>query len=103
MLNDIPQVAILGDVSRFDWLDAHRLSVTWSIVGLGEYQSQTVNGSSHWYPSVNRAVDVYLDEWVKIWLPYLRITERRNTSASKPAFSYDPAQLPVTSTGEKFG
>jgi len=75
MLNAITQVAILDDVSRFDWLDTHRLSVTWSIVGLGEYQSQTVSGSSHWYPSVNRAADVYLDEWVKIRLIYLGITE----------------------------
>jgi len=75
ILNDTPQVAILGDVSRFDGPHTHRLSVTWSIVGLGEYQSQTVNGSSHLYPSVNRAVDVYLDEWVKVRLIYLGITE----------------------------
>ena len=104
ILNDILQVAILGNVSRFDWLDAHRLSVTWSIVGLGEYQSQPMDEDSHWYPAVNRAVDVYLDEWVKIRLIYLGITERWNASVSKPAFSYDPARLPVTSfTGEKFG
>jgi len=114
ILNDILQVAILGNVSRFDWLDTHRLSVTWSIVGLGEYGSKTVNRlsyrypsnrqGSHWHRSVNRAVDIYLDEWVRIWLICLGITERWNASASKPAFSYDPARLPVTSlTGERFG
>ena len=75
ILNDVPQIAILGDVSRLDWLSTHKLSVTWSIVGLGEYQSQIVNGNSGRYPSVNRAVNVYLDEWVKIWLIYLGITK----------------------------
>jgi len=51
---------------------------------------------------LDRAADVYLDEWVKIRLfLYLGITQRQDTSASKPAFSYDPAHLPVTGTGEK--
>ena len=57
-LNVIAQIAILGKVTRFDWLDTQRLSVTWSILGLGEYELQD---SDDRVPP-NRAVDVYLDE-----------------------------------------
>ena len=53
-----PQIAILGKVTRFDWLDTQRLSVTWSILGLGEYE---LRDSDDRVPP-NRAVDVYLDE-----------------------------------------
>lgn len=57
-----PQIAVLGDVSRFDWLDTPRLSVTWFIVGCGEYGLQVVDGNSNGYIPIDRAVDVYLDE-----------------------------------------
>ena len=57
-LNDILQVAIVGKVTRFDWLDTHKLSVTWSILGLGEYELQ----DSDDYVPPDRAVDVYLGE-----------------------------------------
>ena len=96
-LNDIPQVAILGKVTRFDWLDTQQLSMTWSIFGLGEYELQ----DSNYYVPPNRAVNVYLDEWVEIWLLYLGVTQRRNFSASTPAFLYDPTHLPMTGTGER--
>lgn len=64
-LNKTPQVAILGDVIEFDELDTHgQLSVTWLVVGCGEYGPQVVGENSNGYAPVNRAVDVYLDEWV---------------------------------------
>ena len=51
---------------------------------------------------LNRAVDVYIDEWVKVCLfLYLGVTQRRDTSPSTPAFSYDPTYLPVTKAGRK--
>ena len=96
-LNVILQVAILGQVTRFDWLDTHKLFVMWSILRLGEYELE----DSDDYVPPDRAVDVYLNEWVKIWLLYLEVTQRRNSSASTPAFSYDPTRLPMTETGKR--
>ena len=58
-LNDIPQLAILGEIIEFDWLKTRRVSVRWLIVGRGEYALQ---GNSDRYPPVDRAVDVFLDE-----------------------------------------
>lgn len=61
-----------------------------------------MDGNSTGYVPLDRAVDVYLDEWVKIrLLLYLGITQRQDISASNPAFSYDPAHLPVAGTGGK--
>ena len=66
-LNQISQVAILGDASQFDELDTQgQLSVTWLVVGCGEYGPQAAGETSgNGYAPVDRAVDVYLDEWVK--------------------------------------
>ena len=76
--------------------------MTWFIVGCGEYRLQGMDGNSTGYVPLDRAVDVYLDEWVKIrLLLYLGITQRQDISASNPAFSYDPAHVPVTGTGGK--
>jgi len=58
-----PQVAILGDAVRFDSLGTQLVSVRWYVVGYGEYGLRTVGGSPAKHTvSVNRAVDVYLDE-----------------------------------------
>lgn len=62
-LNKISQVAILGTVTKFDQLDTQsQLSVTWRVVGCGEYELRAAQSRD---AVVNRAVDVYLDKWVK--------------------------------------
>lgn len=62
-LSKISQVAILGDVTEFDELDTKgQLTVTWLVVGCGEYGPQTAGENPDGYSPVDRAVDVYLDE-----------------------------------------
>lgn len=61
-LNRIPRVAVFGEVSRLDWLNTYQLTVTWFMVGCGEYQPQAAEGNPSLYPYINRAVDLYLNE-----------------------------------------
>lgn len=42
--------------------------MTWFIIGCGEYILQPPMGTPGPFPPSNRAVDVYLDEWVQIRL-----------------------------------
>ena len=54
------------------------MSVRWYIVGYGDYMLETVGGSPAKYMPVDRAVDVYLDEWVQIdRVLYPRITQTK--------------------------
>ena len=62
------QIAVIGHSYRLD-LDRQALSVQWEIVGCGAYRLPTYNSprdyySSSRYGASNRAVDVYLNEWV---------------------------------------
>ena len=81
-----------------DFPVTRKLSVRWYIFGCGEYALQPVDatGTPDPFPPVNRPVDIYLDEWVQIQ-PFLCLgaTQRRDTSASNPAFSYDPTRYPM--------
>ena len=50
----------------------------WYIVGYGDYKLKTVGGSPTKYKPVNRALDIYLDEWVQTQLfLYLGVTEAK--------------------------
>lgn len=70
-LNGVSQVVILGDVFRFDWLETQKLSVAWRLFGCGDFVLQTT--ANH----LDRAVDVYMDKWVRIrLLLYLGIDRR---------------------------
>lgn len=65
-LNKIFQVAILGSVTGLGEFDTKgQLSATWLVYGCGEYGPIAVGENFTTYGPVNRAVDVYLDEWVK--------------------------------------
>ena len=92
-LNDIPQVGIIGQTLRFDSPATQKLTVRWSIIGCMGYALGGPKSSGN-YALPNIPVDVYLNKWVQIRLfLYLGVTQR-NTSASDPAFSYDPDSLP---------
>ena len=56
------QVQILGNIFHFDWLDPSKVSVTWSVIGYGNYSLQTAIGfpNDTFPPAI--ALDVYLDE-----------------------------------------
>jgi len=93
LTNNIPQVGIIGQTLRFDPPASQTLTVRWSIIGCGKYALGGTFRSPRSYTLPNTAVDVYLNKWVRLFL-YLGVTQR-NTSASDPAFSYDPTNFLV--------
>ena len=64
----ISQVAILGSAFRFDLPATQKISVRWFVVGCGEYALGPVKGTPDEFQPPDRAVDVYLEEWVQIQL-----------------------------------
>ena len=68
---DIPQVVLFGDISNFNWGDAEKVSVQWSLWARGGYKRDPETPAD--YDLVDRAVDVYLNRWVQIrFFPYPR-------------------------------
>ena len=98
-----PQIAIAGRVSHFDWSKVESLSVSWSIIGCGKYQLQNDTKDPSEAMPPNIALDVYINEWVQIQ-PFLcsEVTaHQERSSLSKPVFSYDPNDIPVTRNSAK--
>ena len=94
-------MAIAGRISHFDWLEVEKVSISWSLIGCGKYRlRKTVD----LLVPPNRAMDVYINEWAQIQ-PFIRseITQQKNSSISKPVFSYDPINLPVARNIENIG
>ena len=58
-------------VTQFDWLVTQQLFVTWTILGHGGYGPGARAEGFSWGSPVDRAVDVYLDECVKV--PHLQL------------------------------
>ena len=59
---------ILGDILSFDWLDPTKVSVVWTLSGSGNYSLPTVGGYKDYPWPCNAAVDVYMNEWVQVYL-----------------------------------
>jgi hypothetical protein len=66
---------IFGDIFCFDWHGTRKLSVRWTLSGWGKYE---LHGTWDFPKPLNRAVEIYLNEWVKIQLfPYPRVTQEK--------------------------
>ena len=77
MINKRLQVKILGNVFYLDWLDPTKVSVVWSVSGYGKYGLPVEGGHKNDVPPVNTAVDVYLNQWVQV---YLRLEATRHST-----------------------
>ncbi|KAF9644675.1 hypothetical protein BDM02DRAFT_3190381 [Thelephora ganbajun] len=81
---NVTGVAIVGHNYLLD-LDKRTLSIQWEVIGCGAHKLSTYQrsqniGASETCGPFDRAIDVYLND------------------ATKPAFSFDPDHLPVSST-----
>lgn len=92
----IPQIAIFGRISHFDWSAMGQVPVLWILIGCGQYALQNVDTPPDAVVPPNRALGIYMNEYAQIQpSPCSEVNQQQNTSISKPVFSYDPIRLPV--------
>ena len=97
----MPQVALVGTGYQVDLISL-TVTIKWDLVGCGKYLLRTYPPVQGVYANrgcdcVNRPVDIYFNGWVLIQCRPHKHPLTTN-SASKPIFSYDPANFPVEPT-----